>query len=515
MDGAESLVRTAIACGIKVCFANPGTTEMPLVAAIDKVDGIRPVLGLFEGVCSGAADGYARMTSRPAMTLLHLGPGFANSIANFHNARRARSPVLNVIGDHATWHAAFDAPLTSDILSLARPVSGWIRSVRSAERLAEDTAEAIAAAGTYPGRVATLIVPSNCQWDPAEGPAEPLTPQPLAPVSDEAVELAAEFLQSGARPALFLGGPALQGQALASVARIAAGTGCGLVCETFPARVERGPGRPAVVRLPYFPEQALEALSQFTSIVIVGARKPVAFFGYPDRSSSLIPTGVKVTRLAEPEQDVAGALEALASLMSAPLSPAATPYPERPPRPKGPINSATIGAAFAAVAPENCIVMEEGATSGFNFFVHTGGAPTHTYLSLTGGSIGQGLPCATGAAIASPDRKVICLQADGGGLYTLQALWTNARESLDVVTLICNNRRYRILQIELGRAGITEPGPKALSLTSLENPEIDWVKLAQGMGTPAVRVDDAEVLARELERALSEPGPHLIEMRIE
>ncbi len=511
MNGAESLVRTAKACGVTVCFANPGTTEMPLVAALDSSDRIRPILALFEGVCSGAADGYARMSDSPAMTLLHLGPGFANSIANFHNARRARSAVFNVIGDHAAWHLQYDAPLTSDIVSLARPVSGWIRSASAAGSLARDTAEAIAAAGRYPGKVATLIVPANCQWDPADRPATPIPAARLPAVPDDAVRRAAELVRRNQPTVLFLGGQGLRARSLTAAARIAEKTGCALMCETFPARMERGAGYPALARLPYFPEQALEALAPFKTMLIAGAPRPVAFFGYPNSPSVLIPEGCEAEILAEPESDVPAALEALADELGAGARPK-IPATERPAKPSGPLIPPNIGAALGALIPENAIVMDEGATTGFSAYVTSAGARPHTYLALTGGAIGQGLPCATGAAVASPGRKVIALQADGGGMYTLQALWTNARESLDITTVICNNRSYRILQVELSRAGITEPGPKARSLTMLDNPEINWVEMARGMGVPGVRVNTAEELVRELERALPERGPNLIEM---
>ncbi|MGH7905711.1 MAG: acetolactate synthase large subunit [Candidatus Binataceae bacterium] len=511
MNGAESLIHTAKACGVKVCFANPGTTEMPLVAALDATDAIRPVLALFEGVCSGAADGYARMTDSPAMTLLHLGPGFANSIANFHNARRARSAVFNVIGDHAQWHLEFDAPLTTDIESLARPVSGWLRKSGSAKSIAADTAQAIAAAGRYPGKIATLIAPSNCQWDASDGPAKMIEPARLVPAEHAAITRAANLLGKAAGAVLFLGGQALRARGLKAAARIAAKTGCALMCETFPARMERGPEYPFVPRLPYFPEQALEAMAPFKSVVIAGAPKPVAFFGYPDLPSILIPETHAVEILAEPERDVCAALEDLADLLGA-GAPAKIAPIDKPERPSGVLSGPKIGAVLASLIPENAIFMDEGATNGFSAFAPSAGARPHTYLSLTGGAIGQGLPCATGAAVACPDRRVVALQADGGGMYTLQALWTNAREGLNVTSIICNNRAYRILQVELARAGINEPGRQAKALTSLDHPEINWSELARGMGVPSMRVDSAEDLHRELGRALAEPGPNLIEM---
>jgi acetolactate synthase-1/2/3 large subunit len=512
MNGAESLIRTAIAAGVEVCFANPGTTEMPLVAALDSADGLRPILGLFEGVCTGAADGYGRMAEKPAMTLLHLGPGFANGIANLHNARRARSPIVNLIGDHATWHVGADAPLTSDIVSLATPVSGWIRSVRTAASLADTTAQAIAAAGRAPGQIATLIIPSDCQWDPAERHAEAIETPALPTCSSKSVKAAAESIRKGNRVALFLGGTGLRARGLKAAGRIATKSGCHLICETFPARLERGAGMPALDRLPYFPEQAIEMLKPFDTIVLAGAKRPVAFFGYPDFPSQLIPEGLNTAILAEPTEDVPAALEALASEIASPASVATPSTIARPERPVGKLNPMTAGAAIAFTMPDGAIVMDEAATTGLPFLAASAAAPPHTYLSLTGGAIGQGMPCATGAAVACPDRRVIAFQADGSGMYTLQALWTQARESLDVTTVLCNNHSYRILQVELARAGVTEPGRKARSLTSLANPNIEWTSLARGLGVPAVRVETAEDLTRELERSLATPGPSLIEM---
>jgi acetolactate synthase-1/2/3 large subunit len=514
MNGAESLIRTALDAGVNVCFANPGTTEMPLVAALDAADGMRAVLGLFEGVCTGAADGYARMTGRPALTLTHLGPGFANGIANLHNARRAHSPVVNLIGDHATWHLKADAPLTSDIESLARPVSAWIRKTAAPGAAARDMAEAIAAAGGWPGAISTLIVPADCQWSEASGPAPVRAFAAPRPVDSPAIRTAADLMRRhGAKAVLFMGAAALGERGLAAAGRIVAKTGCRLMCETFPARVERGGAMPWVEKLPYFPEQAIEALNPFAAVVLAGAAAPVAFFGYPNTPSMLIPEGREIATLATFADDAAGALEMLANELGASV-PASAAEAKRPPRPTGALNPATIGAAIAALMPEGAIVMDEAATTGLPFFGASRGAPRHTYLALTGGAIGQGLPCATGAAVACPDRKVIAFQADGSGMYTLQALWTQAREKLDVTTLICNNRRYRILQVELARAGISEPGRKARSLTSLADPEIDWSRMAAGMGVPAVRVETADDLVRQLERALAERGPNLIEMLI-
>jgi acetolactate synthase-1/2/3 large subunit len=518
LNGAESLVKTAAASGVRICFANPGTTELPLVAALDSAPGIRPVLCLFEGVCSGAADGYARMSGDPAMTLLHLGPGFANGIANFHNARRARSAIFNVIGEHASWHRAADPPLASDIVSLAEPVSGWLRSAESSANLGRDTAEAIGAARS--GIVATLIAPQDVQLgEPASVGAarEALVAQRGAPQQPAAVPLgsrveqSARLLRGRGRTALLLGADALSARGLGAAGRIAAASDSRLWCDTFPARLERGGDLPRVERLPYFPEEAIEALSGYSAIVLAGTASPVSFFGYPGLPSQIIGDDCETIALTEPTEAAATALESLAEALGG--ASRATASAKAPPlfdRPHGALTPERIAAVLAALQPEGAIVMDEGLTSGLAYFDAAATSPPHSYLALTGGAIGQGLPCATGAAIACPDRPVIALQADGSGMYTLQALWTQARESLDVTNVILANRGYQILAIELARAGVSEPGPQAEAMTRFD-PVPDWTQLARGFDVPAVRVSDAEGLWKEFERAIAEPGPHLIE----
>ncbi len=511
-SAATAMLETAADAGVELCFANPGTTEMPLVAALDQVPRIRAVLGLFEGVCTGAADGYARMTGRPALTLLHLGPGFANGIANLHNARRARSAVVNLIGDQASWHRAADAPLTSDIESLARPVSAWVKTAKSAQDLAADLAEAIGVATGPPGRVASYVIPADFQAESAGGSARVETVA-APPVPSDRVEAAATRLRAaGAAGLILLGGAGLTAASQRAAARAAAATGARLRVETFPAVWERGGALPAIDRLAYFPEQAREDLAPSDAVVLAGAIPPVAFFGYPGQPSQLAPEG-SVVSLATPDEAVETALLALADALGAKSGPevARAPLPDAP---TGPLQSVSVGAALARCLPEGAVVMDESATSGLPFYGMSTGAAPHTLLSLTGGAIGQGLPVATGAAIACPDRKVIAFQADGSGAYTLQSLWTQAREGLDVVTLLCSNRAYRILQVELARAGIAEPGPQARSLTQLDGPALDWVSLAKGFGVPGQRVETAEELVAALPRALAEPGPQLIEMMI-
>lgn len=510
MNGAESLISTLVGASVNVCFANPGTTEMPMVQALDSVPGMRAVLCLFEGVATGAADGFARMTGKPGLTLLHLGPGFANGIAYLHDAKRARSPVVNLIGDHASWHLPADAPLTSDIVSLANPVSHWVRRSNSAEEIAGDVTEAISVASVKPGRIATLIVPHDAQLDAASSAvAASVIPEPSA-VSEDAVKLAAETLR-GESVALFLGAYALRERGLKAVARIATATDCKLICESFPARWERGVGAPVIERLPYFPEMAIAALAPYKSIVLAGARSPVSFFGYPGVPSYFISPEQTSVTLAKADEDVEWALEALADALNAPAEVTPSSELQLPPMPTGKLTPESLSAVVAALLPENCIVMDESNTSMGPFTKLAQSARPHTSLYQPGGAIGLGFPCSTGAAVACPDRTVINLQADGSGMYTLQALWTQAREGLNVKTIVLNNQSYRILGIELMRAGVKEFSPLAKSLIGLNNPPIDWVSVSKGFGVPAVRVESAETLAKEFQRALAESGPQLIE----
>lgn len=514
MNGAESLLHTAVAAGVSVCFANPGTTEMPLVRALDDVPGMRAVLCLFEGVATGAADGYARMTETPGMTLLHLGPGFANGIAYLHDARRARSPIVNLIGDHATWHLEADPPLASDIESLARPVSIWVRKSQSGEEMAGDWAEAIALASIKPGNIATLIAPHDCQLEAVSGAAKARAVAHPLHVSEMAIKKAAEALRGNDPVVLFLGAYALRERGLRAVARIAAATpdgNCKLMCETFPARWERGVGAPIIERLPYFPEPAIAALSPYKTVILAGARSPVSFFGYPGVPGYFISSLQTTLTLATADENVEAALEALADALGAPVYAETNFHSQTPPRPTGRLTPETLSAAVASLLPENAIVMDESNTSMGPFLAMSQSAPRHTVLTQPGGAIGLGLPCATGAAVACPDRIVLNLQADGSALYTVQSLWTQAREQLNVKTIICNNRSYRILGIELMRTGVKEFGNQAKSLIELTSPAIDWTSVSKGLGVPAARVESAEDLAAALDRALAAPGPQLIE----
>ena len=514
MRGAELLIRTAVASGIEVCFANPGTTELPIVMALDRTPGIRSVLGLFEGVCTGAADGYGRMLDKPAMTLLHLGPGLANGIANLHNARRAKSPVLNVIGEHATWHRDTDPPLAMDIESLARTVSGWWRTSRSARDIAGDVAEAVAASRL--GQVATLIVPHDYQVAVDEGHPAEARRVPFDPPEPDSIEAAAKRLRTCRKVALLLGGRALRKPGLDAAARIRKMTGCDLFSPAQFGYMERGLGLPFVERVPYFPEKATARLLGYEVMLLAGAREPVTFFGYPGIKSQILTDEQERITLCTDREDVVEALENLADALSGTSTfgtgDAVFARMNRPPLPDGELTGQKACLTLAALQPENAILIDEAITARFMDFPFVAELPPHTLLSVTGGSIGFGIPCATGAAIACPDRWVIDLQADGSALYTIQGLWTQAREGLNVITLICSNRSYRILQIELSRGGITSLGSNARTVTELTNPAIDWVKTAQGFGVSGVTVSTARDLARELAGALAGSGPRLIEM---
>lgn len=514
MNGAELLVKTAAKAGIEICFANPGTTEMPIVIALDKEPSIKPVLGLFEGVCTGAADGYGRMLDKPAMTLLHLGPGLADGTVNLHNARRARTPIVNIIGEHATWHRAADPPLAMDIERLAGAASGWQRTNKLPAALSQDMTEAVAA--SMYGQVSTLIVPNDYQW--AEVADEPIaTPHfPFAPVDPDSIEQASRLMRAHRKTALMIGGRALRRQGLLAAARIRAVMGCDLLTDGFPPYIERGAGWPDVMRVPYFPEPAIELLSRYEVAVLAGVKAPVAFFGYKGIASQLLPPECQKFRIDTDSQNVIEVLETLADVLNAPpysKIPAGIPSePEHPAVPEGELTAEKVCLTLAAVQPENVIVVDEGLTTSVGYYPLTAGLAPHSYLTLTGGALGYGMPCAVGAALACPDRPVIDFEADGSGMYTVQALWTQARESLNVTTLICANRSYNILKIELNHVGIESVGPRASSLIELENPNINWVRVAEGLGVPAASVNTAEGLSRELARALAEPGPHLIEM---
>src|SRR5688572_1775966 len=514
MNGAASLVKTLASAGVDVCFANPGTSEMHIVAALDQVGGVRCVLGLFEGVVTGAADGYARMADRPASTLLHLGPGLANGLANVHNARRANTPMVNIVGDHATFHKEYDAPLTSDIEGVAWPFSDWVRTSADSRSVAGDGADAVAAAMAPPGRVATLILPADASWNEADGPA-PLPPvEDRASVAPEAISHVARVLRSGEPAVLFMGGHALREPGLMLAGRIAAKTGARLLAQTRNARVERGPGRAAVDFLPYPLDAALATVAEARPRVLVGSEALVASFAYPGKRSALSPPQCETHTLATPGEDIAGALEALAEELGAPQN-APVQAREKYPRPSDEaITPEAAAAAVGTLLPEGAIVVDEALSAAAAFMSRTRGAASHDYLQVSGGAIGIGLPLATGAALACPDRKVICLQADGSAMYTVQALWTQAREGLDVTTVVLNNRSYAILKQELANVGPGDAGRRALDMMELDRPALDWVGLARSMGVEAERAETMEGLDRQLAAGLSSEGPYLIDLKL-
>ena len=512
VTGADVLIKALANAGVEVCFANPGTSEMQLVAAIDGEPRMRAILGLFEGVVTGAADGYGRMADKPALTLLHLGPGFGNGSANLHNARRAQSPVINMIGDHATYHRKFDAPLTSDIEGFASPVSDWIGHSESPEQLAEVGIAALEAANVYPGQIASFIAPADHAWSETTAAPPPMTTPSVPCVTDEAIAKTAQALRQGDVSALFLGGRALRADALWQAGRIAAATGARLISETFCARIQRGAGRVPVERLPYFGEQAAEFLQDISTLVVVGSKAPVSFFAYPNKPSYLPAETADVSTLADVRHDALDALTRLADALDAPKSPAVLQTQTTHALEAGPMNMLELGKVIANHLPEHAIVSDEGATNGMGAFAYTGYSAPHEWLMLTGGAIGQGLPLALGAAVACPDQKVIALQADGGAMYTVQSLWTMVRENLDVTVLLLNNSSYAILNIEMERVGVTNPTEKARSLLDLSNPTIDWVQLAQGMGMSAHCAETVSDFDQQFEHAMQHRGPCLIEV---
>lgn len=511
MNGAEALVHTLIDSGIDTCFSNPGTSEMHFVAALDKVGGMRCVLGLFEGVVTGAADGYYRMADKPAVTLLHLGPGLGNGLANLHNAKKAHSGIVNIIGEHATHHIERDAPLTADIEGIATPVSHWVHTSKSSTEIAAHGAQAVAEAASYPGRIASLILPANTAWETSTGPAPAVTPAPANPVADNTIERVAEILESGEPAILVMTGHCLRQQPLETASRIAEKTGAHLIGQMSNARLERGAGRTPLECVPYAVDAALKRLEGYQHIICIGAKAPVAFFAYPDKPGCLWPPTSQVHVLTTIEQDSVAALEALAERLNAKsTSPVIQQRVTAEMPNQNHLDSLSIAAIVANLLPENAIVIDEGITASREMPQPTAGAAPHDWLQICGGSIGAGFPLATGAAVACPDRQVVAIQADGSGMYTLQALWTQARENLNVVTVLLSNRAYAILKHELKNVG-ANAGQIATDMMDLNRPDLDWVSMARGMGVNATRATDTGSFTRAMKAALAEEGPTLIE----
>lgn len=514
MNGAESLVRTLKLNGIDVCFTNPGTSEMHFMAALDRTNALRCVLGLQENVVTGAADGYARMAGKPAATLLHLGPGLGNGLSNLHNASKAGTGIVNIVGDHATYHIEYDAPLTADIEGIARPVSDWVRTSPAADAVAADGAEAIRQANTHPGRIATLILPADAAWGDGAEPARAGKPNAPGAPDAAAVERAAKALRSGPAAGLYLKGGALREPGVTLAGKIAAKTGCSLYAPTSNARIDRGAGRVMVERVPYVVDKALERLRHLKHMVGVGDAEPVAFFAYPDKPSRVLPEGCRVQHLATPDQDGVRTLEMLVDALDARNAVPAVAERREPDLPSGELTQDAIAAAVSAFLPEDAIVVDESISSGRRLNGQTAGAPPHSWLSICGGAIGVGLPLAAGAGIACPDRKVVGLQADGSAMYTLQALWTMARENVDATIVIYANRAYRILQGEMAAVGVDAPGPVARDMFGLDRPDLDWVAMAKGMGVAGEKADDADAFVAAFRRGLAAPGPYIVEALI-
>jgi acetolactate synthase-1/2/3 large subunit len=511
MNGAESLVHTLLACGVDTCFSNPGTSEMHFVAALDRIPGMRCILGLQENVVTGAADGYARMQDRPACTLLHCGPGLANGLANLHNARRARSPVVNLVGDQATHHRVLDAPLTADTEGLARAVSVWTRTASRAATVGADCAAAVLAARMAPGGVATLILPSDTCWDEGGVVAVRLPDVPVSQAAPDAVQSAVRALRSGEPVMLLLGGKALRAEALALAQGIIDSVGGQMLAQVSNARVERGQGRAAIERVPYPVDQAVERLSGLKHLVLVGATDPVGFFAYPNKPGRMAPPDCQIHVLARPEHDLLDALLRVAEALGVvPAKPAPRP---RAAAARGAITPESFAQSLAALLPEGAIVVDEAVSFGRSLFPATQAAAPHDWLQLTGGAIGEGIPMATGAAVGAPGRRVVNLQADGSAMYTVQALWTQARERLNVTTVILANRKYAILLGELANVG-ANPGRVALDMMDLGNPDLDWVKIAGGMGVAAAKAETMEQFNDLFERANRTDGPFVIELVI-
>ncbi len=515
MNGAESLVQTLVDAGIDTCFSNPGTSEMHFVAATDKIAGMRPILCLFEGVVTGAADGYGRMLRKPAASLLHLGPGLANGLANLHNARRAGTPMLNIVGDHATYHSQYDAPLNSDIVGFAQPVSAWIQRSANAEEVAGDAARAVSESLAGGGQIATLILPADTAWNESDGPASmPPVPERVT-VSGARVDAVAAALMNGKKTVILISADALYGEALNNAGRIAQASGARLMCPTHPSRRQRGAGIVPIEPLPYFAEGIVAELERVEQLVLIGAKSPVSFFAYPGKPSWLTPEGCDTLTLAEREEDIEHALSDLADALGVGLAtPPRAELQTTLPALSDKLDQFTLGQVIAHYLPENAIISDESNTSGIGPALSTLTAAPHDFLAVTGGSIGRGLPVATGAAVACPDRKVVCLHGDGGAMYTMQSLWTQAREELDVTTVIFASKSYAILNIEYDRVGVGAPGPNAFSQLDLRNPELDWVKIAHGMGVEASCATTLAEFSAQFEDAMNRKGPRLIEVLI-
>jgi len=384
-----------------------------------------------------------------------------------------------------------------------------VKSAESADEVGPLAAEAVAASHGPPGGPVTLILPADTAWTETNTTG-PKSARPRKGSVDEAAIVEAEKrIRAAKKPVILLGSGVITPAGLAAAGRLGA-KGLRVLTDTFIARQPRGAGRFAPDRMMYFGEMALADLEGVDLMVLVETVEPVAFFAYPDRPSVLVPEGCETLTLADRSQDGAAALAHLGDRLGAPAQPAvqdlALPDPQA-----GPLTPAAAGAAIARHLPEGAVISDDSVTSGQPILNLSRTARPHDWLGLTGGAIGQGVPLAVGAAVASPGRKVVSLNGDGAAAYTIQGLWSLAREGLDVTVVIFANNVYRILGIELGRTGAGNPGPAAGRLLSLGDPNIDWVSLSKGLGVPAVRCETAEAFDAAFARCMAEPGPHLIE----
>ena len=515
MNGAESLVGTLLEGKVNVCFTNPGTSEMHFVAALDKYQKMRSILCLFEGCATGAADGYFRMKRSPASTLLHLGPGLANGLSNLHNAKKANSGIVNIVGEHALDHIKLNAPLTSDIEGIAAPVSHWVKTSKSSKDIAIDGAEAIQKANVKPGKIATLILPGDTAWNDGSGIQKVKIDSKYNDVSSDLIDESITALREAKNPLILVGGQALEENNLIKLAKVADKVGCPMKTDWFNARLDKGAGRINSVRIPYAVDSAVDVLRDFDTIIIIGARRPVAFFAYPNKPGVLTQEKTKFIELANLSDDITKVIEELSDKIGiSNKKPSTISEFKIPEISQGPINVTSLGMVLGSLIPENAIVVDESVTTGREFFYQTSGSYPHTWLNNCGGSIGFGMPVAIGAAIACPERKVIALEGDGSAMYTVQSLWTMARENLDIVVLIFANQSYKILQGELKNVGVDHPGKSALEMLSLKDPSLDWVSISKGMGVDAVSVDNVEDLVKYFKYGLKDKGPFLIEVMI-
>lgn len=511
MNGAESLVHTLLKSGVDTCFANPGTSEMHFVGALDTIAGMHCVLGLQENVVTGMADGYYRIARKPACTLLHCGPGLANGMGNLHNARRARAGIVNIVGDQATYHRPFDAPLTADTEGMARTVSHWVRTSSHVSEVGRDAAVAVQTAKAVSGQIATLILPADSSWNGGGVVAEPLRVPIAPPIDPHAVANAARILRSNRNVLILLADQATLTPSQALAWRIAHATGATLLASYTSGHMARGRGRLQLERVPYVTDVAIKVLSRYEHIILVNAQAPVGFFAYPGKPSTHYASNAQIHILSRYDQDSDAALRALVDELGAPEVAIPDPGP-RPQAVGGAPTQEGLALTLAALMPEDSIVSNESISFGRDLYKLTHAAPAHDWLNLAGGAIGDGLPVSTGAAVASGgNRRVISLQADGSAMYSLQSLWTQARENLPCTTLLLNNRKYNILIGEYENVGAV-PGPTAMSMLELSNPDLDWVKLANGMGVEAACATTLEECADLMKHSFKRQAPFLIDL---